>query len=190
MYWLTSVIWNSTRRHFQQRAAHPFCLFSNQKRSPFLIRSNWSKTMAEKTGPGPPRDSRSPPGKSSSLEMSPSYSSAILWSSCWSGVNFSFSSRSWYDRPLWGVPGFLPAGRICWAVDLCLRMCLQEADPELFGAQCNSGGQSLFLSGRSAPPGLSGRTSEARTWSLSGCKRLLWWILIPLIDNQSQTGTD
>lgn len=38
--------------------------------------------MAEKTGPGPSRDSSSPPGKSSSFEMSLSYSSATSWSNC------------------------------------------------------------------------------------------------------------
>lgn len=67
-----------------QRGAYPFCLFSNQKRSPSLIRSNWSRIIAEKTGPGPSRDSSSPPGKSSSFEMSLLYSSATSWSNCWS----------------------------------------------------------------------------------------------------------
>lgn len=62
--------------------AYPFCLFSNQKRSPFLMRSNWSSMMAVKTGPGPSSDSSSPPGKSSSFETSPSYSSATSRISC------------------------------------------------------------------------------------------------------------
>lgn len=64
---------------FPERGAYPFCLFSNQKRSPFLMRSNWSRIMAENTGPGPSRDSSSPPGKSSSLVMSPLYCSATSW---------------------------------------------------------------------------------------------------------------
>lgn len=46
------------------------------------MRSNWSSMMAEKTGPGPSSDSSSPPGKSSSLETSPSYSSATPRISC------------------------------------------------------------------------------------------------------------
>lgn len=62
-------------------AAHPFCRFSNQKRSPFLVRSNWSRMIAVKTRPGPSSDSSSPPGKSSSLETSPSYSSSRSWRS-------------------------------------------------------------------------------------------------------------
>lgn len=68
---------------------HPFCLFSNQKRSPFLTRSNWSRIMAEKTGPGPSVDSSKPPGKSSSFEMSPPYSSATSRSSYRSRVTFN-----------------------------------------------------------------------------------------------------
>lgn len=75
-------------RHDAQRRTYPFCLFSNQKRSPFLIRSNWSRIMAEKTGPGPSRNSSNPPGNSSSLDMSLLYSSAILRSS-WRKDSFS-----------------------------------------------------------------------------------------------------
>ncbi len=60
----------------QRKMSHPFCLFSNQKRSAFLMRSNWSRMMVENTGPGPPCDSSRPPTNSSSLEVSFSYNSA------------------------------------------------------------------------------------------------------------------
>ena len=134
------------------------------------MRSNWSRIMAEKTGPGPSRDSSSPPGKSSNFEMSLLYSAATSWSNCWNRTqNYcsTFLCRScliflWLER--------LPVGLCCWAQDLSLQMCWLEADPELFWPQCNYGGQSLFLFGLSWPPDLSGWTVGVHTWSLSGSR--------------------
>lgn len=60
----------------ERKISHPFCMFSNQKRSAFLMRSNWSRMMVENTGPGPSCVSSRPPTNSSSLEISFSYNSA------------------------------------------------------------------------------------------------------------------
>lgn len=160
-----------------QRGAYPFCLFSNQKRSPFLIRSNWSRIIAEKTGPGPSRDSSSPPGKSSSFEMSLLYSSATSWSNCWSTTKDTLKftllfftqfklTFCFLGDPVILFYFFLPVGWWCWA----LQMSLQVTDWELFWSHCNYVGQSLSLFGRSRPPDLTVWTLGVRTWSLSGCK--------------------